>query len=246
MVSFKKTVQEARADLTMGSKLIFHKDIAKILDEEAQEEDAAEIDIEESENTRIHAKLGTPSPTGSNKSFIPDSEMEESESEDENKKLTWKSKVKRKNEQNSDIKVPNKIQKNSTSLDRDFFGHPPSSSLKCKTVNPSSVFVNEQSSESDESDPIPDIDPIQKISPFKFPAPVHAITGKRTPVSENVVDKPSTTSMESVQEADIFESDDGMVEEVPTPSKNMKKSFTIEFKLKCVQEVTTSSIGAVG
>ena len=94
--------------------------------------------------------------------------------------------------------------------------------------------------------PLLSIEPIQNNPPFKFPIPVNTVTGQRTTASENVCNKPSTTSKDLVQEADIFESDDGNVEQVLTPSKNLKKSFSIEFKLKCVQEVRTSSIGAVG
>ena len=132
------------------SKRIFQKDILKILDEE----DTVEVEIGEgiieSENRQIREKIGTPSPTNSNKSFIPSEieESSESEDEDENKKSTWKAKVKRKNEQNSDIKTPKKIQKNSTSLDRDFFGR--------SYANQSSVF--EQSTTSEESE-IPNIEP---------------------------------------------------------------------------------------
>ena len=231
-----------------SKKRIFQQDILKILDLPDEE------DKVESENRAIHEKLGSPSPTGSNKSFIPESEVEESESEDD-KKPTWKSKVKRKNEQKFDGNIPKKIAKN---LDRDYFGHSSEGqpSLESKSVKPSSVFVNQKSSDSEESDQIPDIDPIQEIPSFKFPTPVDTITGQSKsvskelietpsaiPVSQNVFDKPNT----SQESEDIFvESDGDEVEKVGTPTKSLRKLYTIEFKLKCVKEVTNSSIGAVG
>ena len=71
--------------------------------------------------------------------------------------------------------MPNKIQKNSSSLEH-------------KSVNPSSVFVNDKSTDSEESDEIPDIEPIQEIPPFKFPTPVNTITGQKKHLSlQNLV-----------------------------------------------------------